>query len=831
MKTSVVGTRCFTLFVLCLLSLPAVAQEPQWIWSPAHQKNEVPAVDCFFRKSFDLKAPELGEVQITADNRFELFVNGVAIGHGEDWRQLQVYDISKYLRKGPNCVAVKVTNTDVGSAGLVARVLIKENGGTFESYSTNKSWKTSVRHYQSWANPDFPSREWVGAISYGTLHATLPWGDEVVFAGEGSRFKIGKEFTVERLMHDDEVGSLIAMTFDAQGNILASREGGPLLLLTDSDHNGTHDTVGIFSDQIKNVQGILALGTQVFAVGDGPEGVALYRLRDSNRDGVADAIKSLVPIRGSRGEHGAHAVRLGPDGMLYVIVGDHARAGPQPGPRSPYRNPYEGDLIKPRQEDPRGHAVGIPAPGGTIFRTDTEGSFIELVAGGLRNAYDFAFNEAGELFTYDADMEWDLGAPWYRPSRINHVTAGAELGWRSGWAKWPSYYLDSLPAAINIGAGSPTGIEFYNHTAFPESYRGALFGCDWATGRIHCIRFHREGASYRAQSEVFVEGRPLNATDIAVGPDGALYFCTGGRGTDGGVYRIRWTEHPALAAAPPDASTGIAAALAQPQLGAAWAKAQVVSVKQRLGQVWGQQLTRIATSLQHKPTDRLRALQLLAAVGPAPSEPMLIQLTGDKSVEMRARAARLLFAHPTTTSRDTLVRLLGDDDPLVRRIACETVTRLGMPVRAEVYVLLLADSDRFVAFAARRALEQLPINRWARQVLDHSNPTLFCRGAVALLAVSPSAQVAQAILPRCEQHLRAIPSPEPTASDNRKQLDLLRVTQLALKASSHQKVSRRSAPSYCKSIPAATKPSIANSSGCWSICKFPVPPSGLPPKW
>ncbi len=32
------------------------------------------------------------------------------------------------------------------------------------------------------------------------------------------------------------------------------------------------------------------------------------------------------------------------------------------------------------------------------------------------------------------------------------ATAGAELGWRSGWAKWPAYYLDSLPPAINLGA-------------------------------------------------------------------------------------------------------------------------------------------------------------------------------------------------------------------------------------------------------------------------------------------------------------------------------------------------------------------------------------------
>ncbi len=757
--------------LLCGLgAATASAQEASWIWSSAHQKNEIPVGDCYFRKSFDLKTPELGEVQITADNRFELWVNDQPIGQGEDWRQLQVFDISKHLKPGRNCIAVKVTNLDAGSAGLVARVLIKENGGTFETYSTNPSWKASVRQYQSWSNPDFPDREWINATAYGTLGATLPWGDEVVFAGEGSRFKIGKEFAVERLMRDDEVGSLIAMTFDAQGNILASREGGPLLLLTDADQNGSHETVGVFSDKIKNVQGILALGNRVFAIGDGPEGVALYRLRDANRDGVAEEIQSLVPIRGSRGEHGAHAIRLGPDGMLYVIVGNHARVGPTPGPQSPYRNWYEGDLVQPRQEDPKGHAVGIPAPGGTIFRTDTEGSFVEIVAGGLRNSYDFAFNTDGELFTYDADMEWDMGAPWYRPTRINHITAGAELGWRSGWAKWPAYYLDSLPAALNLGAGSPTGLEFYNHTAFPKRYRGSLFGCDWASGKIHSIRFERHGATYSAKSEVFVEGRPLNVTDLAVGPDGALYFCTGGRGTDGGVYRIRWTEAPTNA----DLGTGIERALSQPQLDADWAKAKIAAVQRELADAWQPQLEAIIKATDRKTAKRLRALDLLVTFGPRPSESLLLTLTQDAEVKIRVQAARLLFTSRTEASRDRLVALLTDEDPWVRRVACESLVRLGAAAPTEKLVGLLADSDRFVSFAARRALEQLPVNTWARQVIDHPRPAGFCQGAVALLTAAPNAQAAGVVLGRCQTLL------QDSTLDDRLQLDVLRVTQLAL---------------------------------------------------
>ena len=98
-------------------------------------------------------------------------------------------------------------------------------------------------------------------------------------------------------MRDDDVGSLIAMVFDSRGSIYASQEGGHLLLLTDSDRNGVHDTVTTYCDKIQNVQGILALGRRVFAVGNGPEGSALYRLRDADRDGKADEIVKLVGFK------------------------------------------------------------------------------------------------------------------------------------------------------------------------------------------------------------------------------------------------------------------------------------------------------------------------------------------------------------------------------------------------------------------------------------------------------------------------------------------------------------------------------------------------------
>ncbi|MBT4866408.1 MAG: c-type cytochrome, partial [Planctomycetaceae bacterium] len=85
---------------------------------------------------------------------------------------------------------------------------------------------------------------------------------------------------------------------------------------------------------------------------------------------------------------------------------------------------------------------------------------------------------------------------------------------------------------------------------FPAPYRDALFVLDWAYGRILAVHLSPRGSSYAAKAESFVRGRPANVTDIEFGPDGAMYFVTGGRGTQSALYRVRYAgpavQPPAL---------------------------------------------------------------------------------------------------------------------------------------------------------------------------------------------------------------------------------------------------------------------------------------------
>jgi glucose/arabinose dehydrogenase len=170
---------------------------------------------------------------------------------------------------------------------------------------------------------------------------------------------------------------------------------------------------------------------------------------------------------------------------------------------------------------------------------DLDGRNLEVLSVGYRNAYDLAFNADGELFTYDSDMEWDIGTPWYRPTRICHVVPGSDYGWRSGNGPWPPYYPDTVPAAAELGPGSPTGLTFGVGTKFPERYQKALFAADWSYGNIYAIHLSPHGASYRGEVERFASAMPLAVTDMVVRPqDGAMYFAVGGRRSQSALYRI-----------------------------------------------------------------------------------------------------------------------------------------------------------------------------------------------------------------------------------------------------------------------------------------------------
>lgn len=274
---------------------------------------------------------------------------------------------------------------------------------------------------------------------------------------------------------------------------------------------------------------------------DKQNGSGIYRLTDTNNDGKLDKVEMLLKLIGE-GEHGPHSFVLSPDGKeIYFIAGNHTLIPEQVLKKSRLPINWGEDNLFTPYLDARGHANDIKAPGGWITKFSPDGKDWELISAGYRNPFDMAFNQDGELFAYDSDMEWDIGMPWYRPTRICHVTSGSEYGWRTGSGKWPDYYPDNLPAVQNMAQGSPTAVLSGAKLSFPGKYKTGLFVTDWSFGTLYYINLKPEGSSYLADKEEFLSGVPLPLTDMIAGADGHLYFATGGRGLDSHLYRLRYT--------------------------------------------------------------------------------------------------------------------------------------------------------------------------------------------------------------------------------------------------------------------------------------------------
>ncbi len=377
-------------------------------------------------------------------------------------------------------------------------------------------------------------------------------------AAQPNDLKVPPGFKIELVHTSDPAkeGSWINLGKDNKGRLIVSGQNRqPILRFTLKD--GKAEKIEKLNLPISEAMGLLYAYDSLYVNGSGPQGFGLYRCRDTKGTDQYDDVRLLKQFSGG-GEHGAHGLAKGPDGKIYVINGNHTKVPDGLSPTSPHRN-YHEDQLLPRQWDGNGHATGILSPGGYVLRTDPEGKNWEMILAGFRNAYDIAFNADGELFTFDSDMEWDWGMPWYRPIRVNHLTSGAEFGWRSGTGKWPSYYPDSLPAAVDIGIGSPTGVGYGAGAKFPAKYQKAIYVLDWTYGRLLAIHLTPKGSSYTATYENFVAPRglvagegpkkPLPLTDMVIGDDGAMYFTIGGRNNQAALYRVTYTGSEATAPA------------------------------------------------------------------------------------------------------------------------------------------------------------------------------------------------------------------------------------------------------------------------------------------
>jgi putative heme-binding domain-containing protein len=538
------------LFGLCKSAL--AADGPLWIWiAAARRANETVCLRTQIPVKKDLRR---AQAVVAADyGHARVFLNGQPVARQEAYGPVLKLDLTAALKEGENAFGLSVLGV-AGPTAVMARVELEYADGSRQVVNTDGKWQAANVERDALKLWPGEQQKWRKAAALGQV-AAYRWDLEPdtlaispvddytqwkrAVAGSGATdpktFQIVPGFTVEliRSAAKDE-DSWVSLTSDARGRWIIGMEKQGLLRLTLPATPGGEVKVERINETLKECRGLVFAHDSLYAMANND--LALFRLRDTNNDDQFDKVEKLAEFAGDVG-HGRNQLTLGPDGHVWGIFGDSVFE-PQQATKLPPAT------AKPTKEEKE--------RSGWVARFNEDASQITVVTRGLRNPFGLDFNPAGDLFTYDADAEYDMGSPWYRPTRVDHLVPGGDFGWRRVTQQWPPYLPDraDMPQpTLDIGKGSPTAVVFGTRSRFPPRYREALYILDWAYGRIVAVHLTPRGSSYQASAETFLRGQPLNVTDVEFGADGAMYFVTGGRGTQSGLYRVKYdgplSEEPA----------------------------------------------------------------------------------------------------------------------------------------------------------------------------------------------------------------------------------------------------------------------------------------------
>ena len=513
------------LLFLCLaLSLPLSAA-PFWIW-PVEESKGIITFTRSFEASQNFQSARLRAAGDFASAR--IFLNDKWLIESPAFGKLIDLDVSGKLKLGKNTIRIESTAAD-GPSALAVELKFTAAKGTTTLIPSDLNWNCSAGKLKRSGN--LAMEKWWAApgIRITETDDYNQWEEAKTAkaASDPKSFFTLPGFEVDLLKNSVKgEGSWISCAFDPEGRLSIGREDVGIWRFSFSKNEKSISKMEMINHTLKENRGLLYAHGGLYVNANVSKGI--YRLRDTNDDGKFDEKKLLRSTPGGVG-HGRNGLALGPNGLIYAIMGDSVEL-PKDG----------GDYTSPRR---RKQKVFRPNEG-HVLRFDKEGQLPEVFCAGLRNPYGIHFNAEGEAFTFDADAEFDMGAPWYRPTQVKHLTRGADFGWRAVTGSWPPYFPDhpdNAQPVLDIGKSSPTGSKFGTRSNFPADYKKAFFMLDWTYGRILAVHLAPNGAGYRGRAEVFLRGRPLNVTDLDFGPDGAMYFITGGRKTQSALYRVRYT--------------------------------------------------------------------------------------------------------------------------------------------------------------------------------------------------------------------------------------------------------------------------------------------------
>ncbi len=235
----------------------------------------------------------------------------------------------------------------------------------------------------------------------------------------------------------------------------------------------------------------------VYVLHSDPSGVQrVVRFTDDNGTGINPTV--IVDNLPSATNHNGGNIRFGPDGFLYVSIGDSLDPANAQDPNS-----LSGKLLRYNSN-------------GTVVATNPFGANNPAFNLGLRNSFDFTFHpQAGTIYASENGPDCD--------DEINRVVAGGNYGWRPNYPCGDTSTQFIAPLIRFTPNIAPTGITFYTGSVFPQ-FTGSLFMVDLNEGRVRRFVVNEAMQGQITSSEIVVNGGFGGLVDIVQGPDGFIYF-------------------------------------------------------------------------------------------------------------------------------------------------------------------------------------------------------------------------------------------------------------------------------------------------------------------
>lgn len=508
------------------------------------------------------------------------------------------------------------------------------------------------------------------------------------------------------------------------------KKGDRIVILEDTDGDGVAETSKVFyqGEDINSALGIAVLGNKVI-VSVSPD---IFVFTDNDGDDVPDSKEILFSgIEGVDHDHGAHAFVFGPDGRLYFNYGNEGQ----------HLMGKNGDTIV----DVHGEKIdasGNPYRQGMAFRSEMDGSNVEVLGNNFRNPYELAIDSYGGLWQSDNDDDGNRGV------RINFLMEYGNYGykdkitgadWRERRVGWSDsiplrhWYLNdpgTVPNLLQTGSGSPTGMIVYEGDLLPELYKNQLIHTEPGHNVVRSYIVDKSGAGYKARIENMVTSKDdwFRPDDVAVAPGGSLFITDWYDGGVGGhkagdvvrgrVYHL--STHKRYDPKEFDFSSGEGASegLLSDNMDVfyrSWQKLHAMGVEAE---------PFLAELMAKGGTAEARALWLGAKI-PAKASTYIAHALADKEPEIRMQGIRMARYVASDRLTDYVAKTVNDPSAQVRREAAIALKYVGTGAAAKLWADLAGQhqaGDRWELEALGIGAEQFPdlyFDAWKSKVGDN----------------------------------------------------------------------------------------------------------------